>query len=94
MDVYLLVFMFVYQTYKHFSSTVLNNEDEDAPDPYNPSSIFKALRARRWVITADEQVSELFFLEYYNNLLFDNGSIPMLTSLKFSKMTQIPPFNM
>ncbi|GFS17407.1 ubiquitin carboxyl-terminal hydrolase 30-like protein [Elysia marginata] len=34
---------------------VLNNEDSETPDPYDPSQVFQALRAKRWVITSDEQ---------------------------------------
>ncbi|XP_059149131.1 ubiquitin carboxyl-terminal hydrolase 30-like [Physella acuta] len=40
---------------------VLNNEVDEASDPYNPSSVFRALRAKRWVISSEEQdMHELF----------------------------------
>ena len=38
---------------------VLNNEDEAASNPFDPSQVFQALRAKRWVITSDEQVRKL-----------------------------------
>ena len=39
--------------------SVLNNEDEAASNPFDPSQVFQALRAKRWVITSDEQVRKL-----------------------------------
>ncbi|CAG5118225.1 unnamed protein product [Candidula unifasciata] len=60
---------------------VLNNEVDNAPDPYNPSQVFHALRARRWVITSEEQDTHELFHVMVETLEEETSSYPRVLSL-------------
>ncbi|XP_012935260.1 ubiquitin carboxyl-terminal hydrolase 30, partial [Aplysia californica] len=69
---------------------VLNNEVEECPDPYNPVSILRALRARRWVITADEQDTHELFHVLTETLEEETARYPSVLSLFDVKNLQDP----
>ncbi|RUS78717.1 hypothetical protein EGW08_013538 [Elysia chlorotica] len=69
---------------------VLNNEDEAAPDPFDPSQVFRALRAKRWVITADEQDAHELFNVLTETLDEEASRYPSLLSLFDIKHLQAP----
>ncbi|BFZ04547.1 hypothetical protein BsWGS_07586 [Bradybaena similaris] len=60
---------------------VLNNEVKDAQDPYNPSEVFHALRAKRWVITSEEQDTHELFHVMIETLEEETSCYPRVLSL-------------
>ncbi|CAL1541551.1 unnamed protein product [Lymnaea stagnalis] len=60
---------------------VLNNEEEDASDPYNPSSVFHALRAKRWIISSEEQDMHELFHVLTQTLEEETSRYPSVLSL-------------
>ncbi|KAK6968648.1 ubiquitin carboxyl-terminal hydrolase 30 [Biomphalaria glabrata] len=60
---------------------VLNNEVKDATDPYNPSSVLGALRAKSWVITSEEQDAHELFHVLTETLDEETSSYPSVLSL-------------
>ncbi|GFN99497.1 ubiquitin carboxyl-terminal hydrolase 30-like [Plakobranchus ocellatus] len=69
---------------------VLNNEDETASDPYDPSQVFHALRAKRWVITSDEQDAHELFNVLTETLDEEASRYPGILSLFDIKHLQDP----
>ena len=48
-----------------FCIAVLNNDSVEFTEEYCPSDIMQALQQRGWVISADEQVSDVSDINYY-----------------------------
>lgn len=69
---------------------VLNNEDAGAPDPYDPSQVFQALRAKRWVITSEEQDAHELFNVLTETLDEEASRYPSILSLFDIKHLQAP----
>ncbi|KAH9515188.1 Ubiquitin carboxyl-terminal hydrolase 30 [Bulinus truncatus] len=60
---------------------VLNNDVNDASDPYNPSNVFRILRAKQWVISSDEQDAHELFHVLTETLEEETSSYPRVLSL-------------
>ncbi|KAK3793903.1 hypothetical protein RRG08_033479 [Elysia crispata] len=69
---------------------VLNNEDDAAPDPFDPSQVFQALRVKRWVITADEQDAHELYNVLTGTLDEEASRYPSILSLFDIKHLQDP----